>query len=64
MTSREKGAETLKRHKEAQRQRDAQERNERELIRKSLTEVLESSDATPAQKLESSKLLLQLQQRG
>ena len=44
--------------------KDEEKRAERELIRKSLQAVLASEDATPAEKLESSKLLLELDRRA
>ena len=64
MTPQEKQRETRQRHKEAQEKKRAEERAERELIRKSLKEVLASETATPAEKLESSKLLLEMDKRG
>ena len=36
---------------------------ERELIKKNLLQVLESEEATPAERLEGSKLLLELDKR-
>lgn len=60
MTPQEKARETRKRNREAQRSREAEKRAERELIRRSLKEVLASETATPAEKLESSRLLLEL----
>lgn len=60
MTPQEKAGQTLRQHKEAQKQKREEQRAERELIRKALKEVLTSETATPAEKLESSKLLLEL----
>lgn len=60
MTPQEKARETTRQHREARERKRAAAEAERELIRKSLLEVLASEDATPAQKLESSKLLLGL----
>ena len=37
---------------------------ERELIKKNLLQVLESEEATPAERLEGSKLLLELDKAG
>lgn len=47
----------------AKRERHAQKKAEMELIRKNLLQVLESEGATPAERLESSKLLLELDKR-
>ncbi len=49
--------------KAAKRERYAQKKAEGELIRKNLLQVLESEEATPAERLESSKLLLELDKR-
>lgn len=60
MTPQQKRAETLKKHKEARKKKEAEARAERKLIKNNLKEVLTSSEATPAEKLESSKLLKEL----
>ena len=52
--------ETRKRNEAAKKERREQRETERGLIRKNLLRVLESEDATPAERLESSKLLLEL----
>ena len=52
--------ETRKRNEAAKKERREQREAERGLIRKNLLQVLESEDATPAERLESSKLLLEL----
>ena len=56
----QKGGESMTPQEKARERKRAAAEAERELIRKSLLEVLASEDATPAQKLESSKLLLGL----
>lgn len=55
-----KREETRKRNAEARKSKERAARAERELVRKNLLHVLESEDATPAERLESSKLLLEL----
>lgn len=60
MTTTEKRETTRQRNAESRKRKEAEARAERELIRKNLLQVLESEDATPAERLESSKLLLQL----
>lgn len=55
--------ETRKRNEVAKKERRERETAERELIRKNLLQVLESEDATNAERLESSKLLLELDKR-
>lgn len=60
MTPQEKARATRQQHQEAQKQKRVAAATELELIRKSLREVLESENATPAEKLESSKLLLEI----
>lgn len=60
MTPQEKSAETRQKHKEAQKKKEAERAAERELIRSNLKAVLESEEATPAERLESSKLLMEL----
>lgn len=60
MTPQEKANATRQQYKEAQRRKRADFEAERELIRKSLHSVLESEEATPAERLESSKLLMEL----
>lgn len=59
MTPHEKAAQTLKQHKAAQKRKAAEAKAERELIKKSLREVLEREDATAAEKLEAARLLLE-----
>lgn len=60
MTPTEKQVETRRKNREAQKQKEAERRAERELIRRNLKAVLESEEATPAERLESSKLLLEM----
>ena len=60
MTPQEKARATRQQHREAQERKRADREAERELIRESLKAVLASEDATPAEKLESSKLLLEM----
>ena len=60
MTPQEKARATRQEHREAQARKRAEKDAERELIRESLKAVLASEDATPAEKLESSKLLLEM----
>lgn len=60
MTTTEKREATRQKNAAARKEKDRAARAERELIRKSLLQVLESEDATPAERLESSKLLLEL----
>ena len=45
------------------KERRERETAERELIKRNLRLVLESEEATPAERLESSKLLMELNQR-
>lgn len=61
MTPQEKANATRKQHKEARQTKRADREADRELIRKNLRLVLESEDATPAERLESSKLLMELE---
>lgn len=60
MTTTEKREATRQRNAESRKRKEAEARRERELIRKNLLQVLESEDATPAERLESSKLLMKL----
>lgn len=60
LTPQEKQRETRRKHKEAQKQREAERTEERELIRRNLKAVLESDEATPRERLECSKLLLEM----
>lgn len=60
MNRTERQNETRQRNAEARKRKEAERREERELIRKNLLQVLQSEDATPAERLESSKLLLEL----
>ena len=60
MTPSEKAVETRRKHKEAQDKRYREERELKELMKKSLQEVLESDQATVDQKLEASKILREL----
>ena len=55
--------ETRKRNEAAKKERRERATAERELIKKNLLQVLESEEATPAERLESSKLLLELDKR-
>ena len=61
MTPHEKAAQTLKAHKAAQKQREADRKAERELIRKNLRQIIDSENATAAEKLEAARLLLEAQ---
>lgn len=63
MTPQEKQRETRRKNREAQEKKRADQRAEQELIRSNLKAILESEDATPAEKLESSKLLLEMNKR-
>ena len=56
-----KAADTRKRHTEARKLKEAQKHQERELIKQNLLIVLNSTEATPAERLESSRLLLELE---
>lgn len=60
MTTTEKRETTRQRNAENRKRKEAETKAERELIRKNLLQVLESEDATPAERLESSKLLMKL----
>lgn len=60
MTATEKREATRQKNAESRKRKEAEARAERELIRKNLLQVLESEEATPAERLESSKLLLEL----
>ena len=60
MTPSEKAVETRRKHKEARDQKYREERQLKELMKKSLQEVLESDQATVDQKLEASKILSEL----
>lgn len=57
MTPSEKAQETRARHKEAQKIKEAERRTERDRIKAGLLSVLDSEDATPAEKLEARKML-------
>ncbi len=60
MTSSEKAVETRRKNKEARDQKYREERQLKELMKKSLQEVLENDQATVDQKLEASKILSEL----
>ena len=60
LTPQEKQRETRKRNKEAYQQRLAESAEERKLIRRNLKAVLESEEATASERLECSKLLLEM----
>lgn len=60
MTPQEKQKATRQRHKELQQTRQAAAKAEQELIRQNLHTILESADATPAEKLKTIQLLLEL----
>lgn len=60
MTTAEKRSETYRRNRAARERKQAERTAERELIRKGLYEVLASKNATPAEKLEASKILLKI----
>lgn len=57
MTASEKARETRARHKEAQKRKETEKREAIAKIKAGLLSVLDSEDATPAEKLEASKLL-------
>ena len=57
MTSSEKAVETRRKNKEAWNQKYREDRQLKELMKKSLQEVLENDQATVDQKLEASKIL-------
>lgn len=63
MTPQEKANITRTEHKEAQRRKEERKQFERDLIRDNLCAVLLSEEATPTERLESSKLLLELTKR-
>ena len=57
MTASDKAKETRARHKEAQKRKEAEKREAIAKIKAGLLSVLDSEEATPAEKLEASKLL-------
>ncbi len=57
MTASDKARETRARHKEAQKRKEAEKREAIAKIKAGLLSVLDSEEATPAEKLEASKLL-------
>ena len=60
MTPAQKATETRKRNQEAREARTAENREIKAKIKESLLTVIEHREATPAEKLEASKLLLNL----
>jgi hypothetical protein len=61
MTPTEKAVETRRKHKEARERKEKQAREEKLIIRKGLLSVLEDDTSTTEQKLESAKLLAELE---
>lgn len=57
MTASDKARETRAKHKEAQKRKEAEKRDAIAKIKAGLLSVLDSEEATPAEKLEASKLL-------
>ena len=57
MTASDKARETRARHREAQKRKEAEKREAIAKIKAGLLSVLDSEEATPAEKLEASKLL-------
>ncbi len=57
MTASDKARETRAKHKEAQKRKEAEKREAIAKIKAGLLSVLDSEEATPAEKLEASKLL-------
>ena len=57
MTASEKARETRAKHKETQKRKETEKREAIAKIKAGLLSVLDSEDATPAEKLEASKLL-------
>lgn len=60
MTPSEKAQETREKNREARRQKEAESRELKAKIKDSLLSVVESNEAKPAEKLEASKLLMDL----
>lgn len=60
MTITEKRKATRQRNIEARKRKTADARADRELIRENLLRVLGSEEATPEERLESSKLLMEI----
>ena len=60
MTPSQKAQETRKRHREAQRAKEAESRELKAKIKSGLLSVVESKEAKPEEKLEASKLLMEL----
>ena len=60
MTPSEKAQETREKNREARRQKEAESRELKAKIKDSLLSVVESEEAKPAEKLEASKLLMNL----
>ena len=60
MTTTEKREATRQKNREARKLKETDARADRQLIRANLLKVLESEEATPAERLESSKLLMEV----
>lgn len=60
MTPAEKARETRKKHQEAQKAKEAENRELKAKLKECLISVVESKEAKPAEKLEASKLLMKL----
>lgn len=60
MTPSQKAQITRKKHREAQRAREAESRELKAKLKESLLTVVDNKEATPAEKLEASKLLIEL----
>lgn len=56
-TPAEKARETRARHKEVQKARDREREKEKAIIKAGLLSILDSEDATPAEKLEARQML-------
>ena len=60
MTPSQKAQITRKKHREAQRAREAESREVKAKLKASLLTVVDNEEASPAEKLEASKLLMEL----
>ena len=60
MTASDKARETRAKHREAQKRKEADRKEALEKMKRGLVEVLDSTEATPTEKLEASKLLKDL----
>lgn len=60
MTASDKARETRAKHREAQKRKEADRKEALEKMKRGLLSVVDSEEATPAEKLEASKLLREL----